>query len=318
VAAGLAVIAAIPLVFVPLAHRYLVATDPVETVRAYFQALADRDADRARALLNPLTFRAASPSADQQTEQQMLSAHTLRDPGYTPPRHVQVAMAPPQQRRHNDDTVLARFDLADGHHQMLLPMYHSGAGAFGSWLISEGLASLSLPDADVGGADLLVAGNLMPATGVDLPQVFPGSYLVTLSKDPIREAVPLTLASNGGRSGRLTVRVRQDVQAAVEQQVRAYLAGCAASVEAHPAHCPIGYPSVGPVTDLHYKIITYPVLTFNISGAAGANVLGTGGRFQVTGRDALPGGQAFTGEYEFAMEGTVRAGDGKAVFQPQS
>ncbi len=316
IAVAVAVIAGIALVAVPLAQQYLVNTNPADTVRSYFQALADRDGDRARALLSPLTFTAPSASGEQQAEQEMLSARTLRDPGYTPPRLTDVAMVAARQEPSNP-VVLARFDLADGHHQMQLQLFRSSAGSFGRWLISNGLGDLNLPGVDFRGAALLVAGNTIPATGLELRQVFPGSYLVTLPKGPLLEAVPLTVTSNGGSADRLTVRVRQDVQATVQNQVRAYLDACAASIEAHPPHCPIGYGYPDPVTDLHYKIVTYPVLSFNAANGA-ANVLGMGGRFQVSGRENLPGGKPFTAEYEFSVQGTVLPGDGKPVFTPPS
>jgi hypothetical protein len=318
-AAGLAaVIAAIALVAVPLAHRYVVASSPVETVRAYFQALSDRDADRARALVNPMTFGVASKSVDEQNAQQMLTTQTLRDPGYTPPRLVQVSMASAQPRQYGGEAVLAEFDLADGRHQMWLPMYRSSGGVFGRWLINGGLASLRLPEANVHDLSLLVAGNPFPTTGLELPEVFPGSYRVALQQDPMLGAEPLTLASGSGVPVQMTVQLREDVVAAVQQQVHAYLATCAASDQARPQRCPIGYWGADPATDLQYKIIRYPILVFDLASAAGASVLGNGGRFQVTGHDTAQGGRAFTGEYEFTLQGTVTVDDGKPVFVPPS
>lgn len=320
VAAGLAaVIAAIAFVAVPLARQYIVATNPVDTVRAYFQALSDRDADRARALLNPTIFgAAASRSADEQSAQKMPTTQTLRDPGYTPPRLIQVSMPSAQPLRQNDNSVLAEFDLVDGRHKMWLRMYRPSGGAYGGWLINGGLASLRLPEANVRDLNLLVAGNPFPTTGLELSQVFPGSYQVTLQQDPIREAVPLTLASDSPVPLQMTVQVRQDVEAAVQQQMRAYLATCAASVQARPQRCPIGYWGLDPAVDLQYKIIRYPVLIFDLASATGCSVLGNGGRFQVTGHDTAQGGRAFTGEYEFTLQGTVIVHDGKPVFVPPS
>jgi hypothetical protein len=315
VALGLAVIATIPLVFVPLANNYRVATNPVDTVRAYFQALADRDADRARALLTPFAGSVASPPAAQQAEQQMLSARTLRDPGYTPPKLVKVAVVPAQR---NNPTVRAQFDVASGRQEMLLQLSRSGTGPFAKWLITNGLVGVELPDVDLRNADLRVAGNTIRATRWDLSQVFPGSYQVTLPTDPIREAVPLTVTPNNGWPGQLTVRVRPDVQATVERQVRAYLAGCEASPAPLAVHCPFGVSDVNSVTDIHYKIIKYPPLSFNVDNVGTANVMGTGGQVQITGRYNRPGGQAFTYEYEFVVLGTVQIGDGKPAFTPQS
>jgi hypothetical protein len=240
----------------------------------------------------------------------MLSARTLRDPGYTPPRLVQVAVVPAQR---NIPTVRAQFDVAGGRKEMLLQLSRSGTGPFAKWLITNGLVGVELPDVDLLNAELSVAGNTIRATRWDLSQVFPGSYQVTLPTDPIREAVPITVTPNNGSPGQLTVRVRPDVQVTVERQVRAYLAGCEASPAPLAVHCPFG----GPDVNTRFKIVKYPPLTFRVDNRGTANVIGTGGRVQIT-QDRGPGGQAFTEEIEFVVLGTVQIGDGTPAFTPPS
>ena len=71
------------------ARDAVLAADPGRVVRAYFQALTDRDANRAGETLALGTNPAAGVTTNI-TEQEMLVASALHNAGYTPPKRVRV------------------------------------------------------------------------------------------------------------------------------------------------------------------------------------------------------------------------------------
>lgn len=294
--------------------REVLTADPAVAVRTYFQALADRDADRARAMTPAATGHPAGsqPEADQ-IEQKMLAGRTLHDAGYTPPQLVQVTVVEPG---HDHATVSARFDGPGGFQSVQLRLSRRGIGGLFGWEITNGLLPLYLPRGGYADDALLVAGNPVPATLTQLRQVFPGSYLVKLRDHPIHEAAPVTVWAGYAAARSLVLRPRPEVRAATEPQVRAYLDTCAASTVLRPAHCPFAGPFGLPITDIHWKITAFPVLKLQLDNDGNGRVDSTGGQALVTGRVDLPGGLPFSYDMYVEVTGVVVARDGKLVFDP--
>lgn len=310
VATGLLLIAGISFGAMRLRDA-VAAADPAGVVLAYFQALADRDADRARAMLPAPTDRDIDPTNPD--EQDMRSGRTLSDPGYTPPRHVQAWVVDSLRDR---AVVTARFDALGGSREIRLQLSRRGTGVLSGWEISNGLLSMELPRGGYDGDVLLVAGNPVPATRAQLRRVFPGSYLVRLREHPIHEAAPVTAWAGFGWADQLVPRLRPGVLAAVEPQVQAYLARCEGSTDLHPAHCPFSGAFGVPATDVHWKITAYPVLNLQLDGAGNGLVTSNSGKAVVTGRYAMPGGLPFVQDWAFQVTGTVLPTGGKPVFDP--
>jgi hypothetical protein len=294
--------------------RDALTADPAVAVRTYFQALADRDADRARAMIPAATSHrtGSQPEADQ-IEQEMLAGRTLHDAGYTPPQLVQVTVVEPG---HDHATVTARFDGPGGFQSVEFRMSRRGIGGLFGWEITNGLLPLYLPSGGYADDALLVAGNPVPATLTQLRQVFPGSYLVKLRDHPIHLAAPVTVWAGYAAPHPLVLRPRPEVRAATEPQVRAYLDKCAASTSLWPAHCPFAGPISVQATDVHWKITAFPVLKFQLDNDGNGRVDSTGGRALVTGRFDLPGGLPFSYDMDFEVTGVVLLRDGKVVFDP--
>jgi ketosteroid isomerase-like protein len=295
---------------------------PEDTVREFYAALAARNATDARALLAPDTVVGEDAT--------LLTDDTLRNPGYTPPRNVRVKVVPPpaspyQGAPSDDDTVVqAEYDVGDAPVVTHLRV-RKGRPIVGRWLIMDGVRQLGL-HGGVEDGHYLFAGTPYPSGG--RPWVaFPGAYVVTLADHPIFEAAPVTAIANGGDAPTLEPKVRASVRQEIDQQVRAYLDGCAASPELDPPRCPFlahfhtstNYAQVR-ATKVSRKITRYPTLRIERDIAVGTPIAVStvlAGQVEVAARYS-PTAAPFVDVKEwFGVSGAVHVNDGRAVFTPK-
>ncbi|WP_200211081.1 zinc ribbon domain-containing protein [Micromonospora coerulea] len=294
-AAGVVLVAAVTF------HQQASPMSPPDTVEAYFDALADRDADRARSLL----------SADYAKRAPMIltSGGALRDPGYHPPRHLRIKV------------VVVRDDVAemegeyelDGKRQKtgLYLIRDGGGGERRPWSINY-LPQLPPPSGEYGFEALVIAGTRAPA-GL-LEAVFHGSYLVSLPDHPIREVTAPVIVHAGAREGGvLRTRMRDSARESIETQVRAYLDRCAASTELMPKGCPFSAYSSAPVTRVTWRITRYPPLEITLGSTGDAQVVGGVGEATAT----TARGEVLPGNTSFLLYGDGRAAGDKVLFVPR-
>ncbi|MBQ0896061.1 hypothetical protein KBX37_23695 [Micromonospora sp. U56] len=297
--AVLLIVAAVPL----LVLRWL-PDGPDDVARSYFEALAERDADKALALLDPGSPERADPP--------MLTDRILNDPGYTPPGDVEVEVL---YSVTDTSTVKVDYGIKHAKRQLNLTLIRDDEST--GWKIQDGLLPLPLPRNDAGWDAFLVSGTAVPASRQRLEVVFPGAYLIMPVGNAIREAPPITVWAGAVETERLLVRLRPTVREAIEPQVRAYLDACAESGELAPPRCPFRGVSNGPVTNINWTITHYPTLRLQLtSGGAEAWVVGEAGAAEVTGRSNSRVAPEFASSTTFSVSGIGRVIDGKVVFVP--
>ncbi|WP_446215553.1 hypothetical protein [Micromonospora sp. IBHARD004] len=295
----LLVVATVPL----LSPRWL-PDGPDDVARAYFEALAERDADKALAFLDPASRKPAAPP--------MLTDRILSDPGYTPPGEVEAEVLFSAM---DTSTVQVDYRFNQARRQFELTLTREDDRT--DWKIQNGLLSMALPRNDAGWDTFLVSGAAVPATQERLDVVFPGAYRIVPVGNAIREAPSITVWAGAAETDRLLVRLRPSAREAIEPQVRAYLDTCAESRELLPPRCPFGGRSDWPVTSLSWTITHYPTLKLQLtSSGAEAWVVGEAGEAEVTGRTSSSVTPDFAYRTTFSVYGFGRLVDGKAVFVP--
>ncbi|MEO3928836.1 zinc ribbon domain-containing protein [Micromonosporaceae bacterium B7E4] len=334
---------------VALAVVRSVAFGPEPTIEAYFTALADRDAAAALRALNP-------PDGDQPAEPEpprgdgepgggepgdgtltspLLTDAVLTADGYQPPGEVRIEKLETVEREARneaadggDDLTVATVAYTAGGERftatLVLEPAGRTAGLFPRWRITDGALSTLRISAD-GTEQVLVNGvpvgwsDAGGDTG-DRLSAFPGSYTVNLPDQPLLAATPVT-AAVGGRGAEVTLAttVRESARGEVEQAVKAYVDRCAASTDLSPDGCPFSSYTFYTVTDVSWRIGTYPTIAVALS-RDGEQVVVTNtrrGTAEATGtaRGFLSPTQ-YRDSVSFAVTGTARVEDGKVVFQP--
>jgi hypothetical protein len=314
VAAGLAAALLVVAALSYGAVRILDSADPGQTVRAYFQALAGRDAARAGAILALGTNPAAGVTVNTSKEDVQV-ASALHNTGYTPPSRVQVHVL---RSEGASATVAAEFDLPGGHQDMQLHLTRE-AGAPSGWVIDNGAPHTSLPYLDgLNSISLSVLGVWVTGQRPALNHAFPGAYQVRLMPNPLEEATPVIVWAGANTAQRMVLRVRQGLQAEVQTQLRAYLDNCADVRAPHPTFCPFG-PSIEVATaDIQWRVAEYPTVNLTLVDSSWVRVLMTraGGRAVATGHLAAPGHTAFTRAVTFQIGGEIFVNNGEAKYFP--
>lgn len=294
------------------ARDAVLAADPGRVVRAYFQALTDRDANRAGAMLALGTNPAAGVTTNI-TEQEMLVASALHNAGYTPPRRVQVRVL---QSRGGSATVAAEYDLPGGHQEMQLQLTRQG-GTRSAWEIANGVLRMVLPSFDgLHGISLLVLGVPVSGARPSLARVFPGAYQVSMRENPLNEAAPVTISAGTTVPPQFVLRSRQGLQASVDTQVRAYLDNCADLHAAHPTWCPFGRDLERGDADIQWRVTAYPTVNLVLDRYGDVDMTRAGGHASANGHSATPDHAPFTREVSFQLGGHIFVVDGKAVLFP--
>lgn len=300
---------------VRLVQRYI---GPEVAVRAYFDALADRDANKARELLaSGSAIGQPGPIAgvDKRADLSLLTNEILRSRGYTPPRNVSI-------ERTNwtgvSATVEASYDLGGERIYITLPLLDErGRRELPAWRITDGLLELWLPPAATGRV-VVVAGTSLRMTSARGSLVaFPGAYRVTLPEHPLYQTPPVIAFAGATSPSPSSIEVRESVRQDIEQQVRAHVDGCARRNELAPPGCPFyaSNNSMAPATAVDWTITQYPQLiievveggTVTVRSAADGTATAT-----ATIAPALGGGH-WQQNFPFAIRGTVHVVDGKAV-----
>ncbi|WP_306206162.1 zinc ribbon domain-containing protein [Actinoplanes sp. RD1] len=288
---------------------------PGNAVVAFFEALADRDADAAIARL------AVAPDGDST----LLRTAVLRSGGYTPPSDVRVGAYEVTADR---ATVEAEFRVGGTSHRREFSLVRDAeatAGIFYRWRIDGGVFPL---DVAASGVDsVLVAGTPVALAaseyGRNTLPALPGSYRVTLPEQPLLEAtesvVHVGVSDTEYASVLVEPVVKNGAREAVDQQIRAYLEDCAEQPVLAPVGCPFSSYSFGEVRNVRWKIDEYPPYDLRVDegGAILTNV--QYGTATVTGKSVSSFGSG-TYPYEdtvtFTIAGTITASGGTINFLP--
>ncbi|GGN36655.1 hypothetical protein FHR83_006562 [Actinoplanes campanulatus] len=276
---------------------------PERTVRGYFSALADRDAE---GVLNRMVEGGAGEYA-------LLTAETLHAEGYEPPAALRV---------------LETLDLEPPDAGYADSGYTATAGFFRRWRIMDGVEVLDVVAPGVDKA--LVAGRevvLDSERGAATVAAFPGTYRVGLSEHPLwvagEPAVRVGGATTEEGDGRavavLDLAIKDGVESVVDEKVRAFIDGCAEAVTLSPPSCPLSAYHWMEVRDVQWRIIEYPEYRLVSNDGRLLVVTGTAGRAEVAGTEVSnwSGTTApYREEVTFSADGTVSAPGGEVTYTP--
>ncbi|MGH3680830.1 MAG: hypothetical protein ACRDT2_11365 [Natronosporangium sp.] len=278
---------------------------PDDLVRAYFAALADRDADRAWSMLAGDT---AGP------RQPLLAAAAIESPGYRPPANVTIASL----TRDEGDTVAdVSFDVEGVRQQVSVGLDSGRRGLLRRWEIDNGIFAVQLAGGGVGAEPSLAGVRAVPdQTGAI--RGFPGGYVVTLPDHPLLELPPAVVVA-GGAPVTVSPVVRDAAAAEIERQVHAYLDECLASGQLRPEGCQFSAGAFGSFTtyvDVSWSLIEYPTLGYEVTPDGSVHVSGRGGSAVVTGTADSLFAEDLDEVVELVVEGSVVADGDQVRFQP--
>ncbi|MEU6730824.1 hypothetical protein ABZ917_44560 [Nonomuraea wenchangensis] len=305
---GVAVFMALVVLVVMLKIVQGVFFTPENTVRAFFQALADRDADAAGGLVTP-------PPGHELVGEDLRGDAVLKSSGYSPP--TAVRLEPAALGENDQATITASYLLAGQPQQRTFTLKlgeRATAGAFRTWHIVEGAIQEVYARAEtaetvlVAGTPAIVSRGLVSAFG------YPGAYQVTLPEQPLLQADPVTAYPGVDRHtpvALLQPTVKPTAQGEVDRQVRTFLDRCSESTEADDTGCPLPWSALASPDMAQIKILRYPSCEITISQG---QVL-VRGEFQASVRRKPPYG--FSGTSTYVVSGVVTATDGGVVFQPE-
>jgi hypothetical protein len=295
------VVAALLALTVPILIIRATLYGPDDTARAYFAALADRDADAAWALL-------AEDHRGTREAHPLLTAATLRDEGYTPPSNVEVDNVSTDG---DEGVAEVAFDAAGQAQRMSLALTRTGGQALQRWHVKGALLSLSV-GSDSGGEIVVAGTRLAPGAGQLL--AFPGGYAVGLPEDdPLLAAAPVTAVA-GAEPVALRAELKANLREEIEKQVRAYVDRCAASNSLTPEGCPLRAYAYN-VRDVKWRIVSYPQLQYTVDEGR-VFVQGEGGQARVTAKAASAFSSDFSQDVAFGVGGAAVVTGGGVQFTP--
>ncbi len=304
--------------------------DPVNTVEAYFSALADRDAAE---VMNTLVPGDAG-------EVSLLTSEVLASSGYEPPVDVKVLEstmteggAAPSEDPYDDTpvemaAVRVEYRLGGERAEEVLYLRQDEAtsvGIFHRWRIMNGVETLavSAPGVDA----VVVAGaTLTPdpeQDGIRL-SAYPGTYRVGLAEHPLWSADEV-VTRVGDQSTPEVVAVlqptlKESARSVVDERIRAYLDGCAKSTTTSPPGCPFSSYNWQEVRNVRWKIDEYPRYTL-LEDEGGLRVrTEESGKASVTGTEVSSWSSQtspYSDDVTFDIAGTVSATGGQVLFVPQ-
>jgi hypothetical protein len=291
-------------------HEYF---SPGRTVSAFFDALASRDASAARGLL--VSGYAGAP---------LLQNAVLKNDGYSPPTAVRVEDADITGGQASVRVSYALSDVRDHAEIVLNRDNQATAGVFHRWHIDGGVTELDVATTDAPAVS--VAGALIPlaedgeSAGL---AAFPGRYQVSLPDQALWTATPLTAVVGLGMTGEpvtLDPQIKDTARAVVDEQVRAYVDECAKSTQLNPPNCPFSAGTYDQVSNVHWKIATYP--DFQLDRDFDNRLVvstTTQGEADATGK-AVPyfGGSSYSysEKVSFDVSGAVTLSGAEVAFQP--
>jgi hypothetical protein len=281
--------------------------DPAHTATGYFGALADRDAGAALDRLDP----DAGPAGA------LMNSDVLRSSAYTPPSAVRVG-AVRLSDHGNSASVKVTFTAGGSSATADLPLIRSGHSflLFQRWRIQSGAFPVTVVAPAIDEVD--VAG-VRVAAGAPVA-AFPGAYLAGVPDNPLLTAAPApVVAVPDAPPLVLQPTIRSGAGTAVGKQVRSFLDTCTLSTSIDPPGCPLSDTTYNDVTDVRWKIISYPQSTLQITGNQVLLTTTGPGQAQWTGEqqdfgESVPAGNTVS----FEVAGEVQVRDGKVQWQPAS
>lgn len=311
----LAVLAAIGLALLLVVAVYAIrstGSSPAATVTAYFDALADRDADAARRVL--------APEIGAPLGQEAIDDAVLRSEAYSPPREVEVTGVTVDDR---DATVAASY-VVDGRRYPASLRLRRGGGlvdaVFHRWRIVNGIGTVRF-----GRAPEQVTVNGEPVAAHDplgprILAALPGGYRIGVPEgDPLWQARTTVAVVQPQQETEVDVALaaRAEVRDEVDRQIRERLDRCAASTELAPPGCPFAYGFAVAADDVQWRILRYPVVGLSPPPdpeRSGAVVDTTReGEAMVTGTRRFG---AIEDTVQFPATGMVSVRDGSVRFEP--
>jgi hypothetical protein len=280
---------------------------PQDIVRAYYAALAARDADKAVALFAP------GYDGNGTDNTSLLNSRTLRHPGYVPPRNVRLGKVDPAtsmtRAQPPDTAVLISYEAGGKPYRQELRLipYDGGTGQ-PAWRIANPLLPLVVLS-EVGTP--LVAGTPLPTDRAVV--AFPGAYTVTLPDQALVAAKPVTLLAGPTDGPRLMPTLRVGAQQATRQPVRRHVDACANRTEFQPDGCPYEFvPQHIPTERVTRRIVRYPGVRVEVGSSGELSVRTTDpGQVEITAH-ASPSARTYT--TPFSVQGRLKLADGGFVF----
>lgn len=287
-------------------------SSPDSAVRAYFDALADRDA---AAVLSTVAPEVA------QVDRDAINDAVLTSESYRPPRQVSTG----EVTVSGDSAVVAvtyrieergyeaslRLRRADGLADRVLPR----------WLVVDAIGTIVLGEAP---DEVMLNGQRLAGHADDGPRVLaalPGGYQLGVpDDDPVWEprTVPVRVEPQRATEVDVVMAVRPQARQDVERRVESLLEDCAASTELMPPGCPFGYAVLAQAEDVQWRITRLPALAVSAGRELGEPVLlvetTREGEAVVTGSRA--DGDRFEATVPFPVSGVAVPRAGSVIFQP--
>lgn len=291
---------------------------PAAAVRAYFSALSEHDAGRALRSMAPTPGERNAP---------LLTAGALRGRGYTPPSGATVVRT---STYGGTGVARVRFRLGGRWHTMGVGLrrdHQLTGGLFHRWRVTGATGALAV--AAEGATEVRVNGRSVTQTHAELTplitaEAFPGRYTVDLPDNPLLAAAPQQVDIDGGGSSgapnvALATRVKPSASAAVEQQVRAYLDGCAQSTDPAPDGCPFSSYRYGDIGSPKWTIADYPEIAVALRDGVVAVSTTTDGTATFTGteEDFFGGRERFSEDATVTVAGYARLENGQVRYVPE-
>jgi hypothetical protein len=274
---------------------------PDDSVRNYFAALADRDANAAWDYV-----------ADESARPSTTDAAVLRHTDYTPPTKFRLGAVTIDGK---NAQAQVHYEVGGTAHDETLTLNRLGGPdhPYQRWHIANALQPLPgvasvLPLVELAGFPVLIADQ---TGGL---QAFPGSYVMRLPDSPLIEADPVTVRTGeGSSSANLAPRLRSTAWQKIEEQIKTYLDGCVRRAEAAPSGCPFSYDSYYSLTSIAWRITQYPTYRYEVNPDESVSIVTTQpGVVEATGRTTSTYQPTVTARESLYIQGVARS-DGTNV-----
>lgn len=278
---------------------------PDDLVRAYFDALADRDADRAWSMLAGDTSGPRHP---------LLQSSTIDGSGYHPPADVAIERLSRDDGRAVADVT---FQVEGQAMRLSLGLNPGRHGLLQRWEIDNGLFGVQV--AGPADTELLLAGTRVAADRAGTVSGFPGGYTVALPDHPLLE-LPPTVAVTGGEPVTASAVLRDSGAQEIERQVYAYLDECLASGQLEPEGCQFSASEQEIFTtylDVSWSLIEYPALSYEVTPEGSVYVWGSGGLANVTATADSAFSRDLDEVVDLVVEGWAVVDGDQVWFQPE-
>jgi hypothetical protein len=312
-----ALVAVVGLGFAMLYSVRTTVYSPAAVVGEYFDALAERDADAALAVI--------APEQTAGLPRDLLTDAVLDSESYVPPVDPDVGEVTVDGRRAVAEVA---FTLGGERRTASLRLHRDDGfldAVFHRWRLAGGVQQMFLSEAP---AEVSVNGERVVAYELDGPRTLPalwGGYEVGVpAGDPLWDSRTETVlvGPEGAAEAAVPMVARPGVAEEVERQVRQLLDECAASTELLPPGCPFGNARIAAAKHVRWRIASYPELGLSAApdgfGQVAMLAVSThDGTAVVTGTQLAFGTERrFETGVPFPVSGTVTERDDTVVFEP--